>query len=50
MTDLIKFICNVESIEDTRIRNYIDLAAKEPSPQVYKPRKGKVNGNYEKFA
>jgi hypothetical protein len=32
MTDLLKFIMNVVSIEDTILKGYIDLATQEPSP------------------
>ena len=49
MTDLIKFILNVETLEGTKIEQYIKIACQQPSPTVYKPRKGKVHGNKEKF-
>ena len=49
MTDLMKFIFNVESILDTLLSQYIELASVERAPEIYKPRKGKVHGNSEKF-
>lgn len=49
LTELVKFILNVESIEGTRVAKYIDLACLENAPEVYKPRKGKVNANMLKF-
>lgn len=44
-----KFILNVETLEGTKIDKCIKLACQQPSPQVYKPRKGLVNGNRDKF-
>ena len=38
MTDLLKFILNVDSLEGTRVEKYIKLACEESAPQVYKPR------------
>jgi len=49
LTELFKFILNVESIEGTLIEKRIELAVKEKAPEVYKPRKGLVNGNKDKF-
>jgi hypothetical protein len=49
MTDLMKFIFNVESLQDTLLSCYIELASIERAPEIYKPRKGKVHGNSEKF-
>ena len=49
MTDLMKFIFNVESIQDSLLSQYIELASVERAPEIYKPRKGKVHGNSEKF-
>jgi len=48
-TELFKFILSVETIEGTLIEKRIELALKEKPPEVYKPRKGQVNGNKEKF-
>lgn len=45
-----KFILNVPSIEGTIIESYINLNEKEQPPVIYKPRKGKINGNIEKFS
>jgi hypothetical protein len=49
MSDLLKFILNEESIEGKLISSLIELACKERAPEIYKPRKGKVNGNKDKF-
>lgn len=49
LTELIKFILNVRTIEGTRIEKYIELACEEKAPEVYKPRKGRVNANMAKF-
>lgn len=45
-----KFILNVPSIEGTIIESYINLNEKEQPPVIYKPRKGKINANIEKFS
>ena len=49
LSDLMKFILNVEDLKGTRIEHYIKLAVGETSPQIYKPREGKVNGNLDKY-
>ena len=49
LNELVKFILNVRSIEGTRIEHYIELACQERAPEVYKPRKGRVNANMLKF-
>ena len=49
LAELFKFILNVNTLEGTRIERYIDLACQEKAPEVYKPRKGKVNNNVAKF-
>lgn len=49
LTELIKFILNVRTLEGTRVEKYIELACRETAPEVYKPRKGKVNANMAKF-
>jgi hypothetical protein len=49
LTDLMCFILNVKTIEGTQIKKYIELATKDKAPEIYRPRKGKVNGNIEKF-
>lgn len=43
------FILNVESIEGTKIRKYIEIATNEKAPEIYKPRKGKAHSNIDKF-
>lgn len=50
LTELMKFILNVDSIEGTCIEKYIDLGVKEKAPEVYKPRKGAVGRNNEKYS
>ena len=46
---LLEFILNVESISGTKVEQYLKLAVSEASPQIYKPREGKINGNLDKF-
>ena len=43
------FILNVKTIEGTQIRKYIEIATQEKAPEIYKPRKGKINKNIDKF-
>ena len=38
------------TLEGTLISSYIQIAAQQAAPQIYKPRKGKVNGNIDKFS
>ena len=38
-----------QDIAGTRLEQYVKMAVKEDAPQVYKPRKGLVNGNLDKF-
>ena len=49
LLELCKFILNVNSLEGTRVARYIELACQERAPEIYKPRKGKVNNNVRKF-
>ena len=49
LIELVKYILNVRSLEGTRVESYIDLACNETAPEVYKPRKGRVNANMAKF-
>ena len=49
LLELFKFVLNVNTLEGTRIERYVDLACQERAPEVYKPRKGKVNNNVAKF-
>ena len=46
---VVEFISNKEDITGTRLEHYVKLATSESSPEIYKPREGKVNGNLEKF-
>ena len=45
LADIVKFILNTQEIKGSNIDHYIDIAVGEASPQIYKPREGKVNGN-----
>lgn len=49
LSNLMCFILNVKTIEGTQIRKYIEIATKEKAPEIYKPRKGKVNNNLDKY-
>lgn len=49
MTELVKFILNVPSIEGTKIQSFIDIAVAEGAQKTYKPRVGKANANTEKY-
>jgi hypothetical protein len=49
MTELLKFVLNVESLEGTRLEKYIDLGTAIESPHIYKPRKGFIGKNSDKF-
>ena len=49
LIELFKFVLNVNTLEGTRIEQYVELACREKAPEVYKPRKGKVNNNVAKF-
>ena len=49
MTHLMKFILNEDDISGTRIEKFIKLGTQEKAPEVYKPRKGQVGRNNEKF-
>ena len=40
ISELLKFIFMVPSIEGTRLEAYMNLVLKEEAPQIYKPRKG----------
>lgn len=50
MTNLMQFILNVDSIEGTKIAKFIELGVQEKAPEVYKPRKGLVGRNNDKFS
>jgi hypothetical protein len=43
MMNLMKFILNERNLEGTIIEKYIDMTASEKTPEVYKPRQGKIN-------
>lgn len=49
LNDLMKFILNVDSIDGTKVQKFINLAVQEKAPEIYKPRKGKVDKNRSKF-
>ena len=48
-TDLCCFLLNVQSVQGTRIEQYIKLACDFKAPEIYPPRKGQVNNNKLKF-
>jgi hypothetical protein len=50
MTNLMQFILNVDSIAGTKIEKFIELGIQEKAPEVYKPRKGLVGRNNDKFS
>jgi hypothetical protein len=47
--NLFKFILNSDEILGSNIEKYIDIAVKENAPEIYEPREGKVNSNFNKF-
>lgn len=47
---MMKFILNVDSLKGSKIEKYIELGIKEKAPEVYKPRKGRVGKNNDKFS
>jgi hypothetical protein len=49
LRELLKFILNQDDLSGTKVEQYLQMAVKETSPQIYKPRSGKVNGNMDKF-
>ena len=49
LKSLLEFILNVEDIKGTVVNHYLNLAIAETSPQIYKPREGKANANFDKF-
>ena len=51
MTELLKFILNVNSLEGTKVEKHIKMACGNPAPVVYKvrPGGGQVNANMDKF-
>jgi hypothetical protein len=49
LKSLLEFILNVEDLAGTKVHQYLKIAVGEQSPQIYKPRVGKVNGNFDKF-
>jgi len=40
---------NVEDIAGTKVEQFLKLAVSEASPQIYKPREGKIYANLDKF-
>ena len=49
LKSLLEFILNVETISGTKVEHFLKIAVTEASPQIYKPRVGKVLDNLEKF-
>lgn len=46
---MLEFILNVDTISGTKVEHFLKIAVKEASPQIYKPRVGKVLDNKDKF-
>ena len=49
LKNLLQYILNVKDLTGTKIEHYLKIAVNEASPQIYKPREGKINGNLNKF-
>ena len=49
LKSLLEFILNVDTISGTKVEHFLQIAVKEASPQIYKPRVGKVLDNKDKF-
>ena len=49
LSSLMKFIFGVSDIEGTLLERYIEIATSEKAPEIYKPRVGKVNANFDKY-
>lgn len=49
LKSLLEFVMNVDDIKGTIIEKNLDLACNDISPQIYKPRLGKANANFDKF-
>ena len=49
LKSLLEFILNVDTIQGTKVEHFLKIAVQEASPQIYKPREGKVLANLEKF-
>lgn len=50
ITDLVKFIFMQKDISGTYLEHYVKQVCGQDAPQVYKPRKGLVNGNMDKYS
>jgi hypothetical protein len=50
LTEMMKFLLMVPSIEGTYIESVIQKVCQSEGPQVYKPRSGKVNANMKFFS
>jgi hypothetical protein len=50
LKDCLEFILNVEDITGTKVHSYLEIAVKQESPKMYKPREGKQNKNAKKFS
>lgn len=49
LKSLLEYVLNVNDINGTKLEHYLNLAVGEASPQIYKPREGRINGNINKF-
>ena len=50
LKSLLEFILNIDDITGTKVEHFLKIAVSQSSPQIYKPREGKVNGNLNKFS
>jgi hypothetical protein len=48
--ELMKFIFNTKSIDNTVVQSFIDIAVSEGAQGGYKPRVGKANANTDKYS
>ena len=49
LTEMMKFLFNVEDIADTRIEKFVEMHVTMAPPKVYEPRAGKIDGNRSKY-
>lgn len=49
-TELMKFLLEVESLEGTVIEKFIKMVAGDKPPELYKPKGGKTQKNYERYS
>ena len=49
LKSVLEFILNVPDITGTKVEHFLNIAVEEESPQIYQPRQGKINANFDKF-